>query len=236
MPPETPSSAPLTALAPSLWVADGPRVRMFGIPFDTRMSVVRLGDGGLWLHSPVPPTPALLEATSALGPVRHLIAPNKLHYLFIEAWRERAPGAAVWAAPGLAERNKAVHIDRELGDRAEAVWAEDLDQLIFAGSAILPEVLFLHRASRTLIATDIFQNHDPARDGWFWRQVKRGLGVVAPKGGTPREWRLSVRDRAAARESLERLLAWEFDRLVFSHGLCIDSGAHAWVERAFHWL
>ncbi|MFX7674953.1 DUF4336 domain-containing protein, partial [Acinetobacter baumannii] len=60
-------------VAGDLWIIDGHEVRKrsFGlrIPFPTRMTVVRLPDGGLWIHSPVAPDEALFEAIERLGSV-----------------------------------------------------------------------------------------------------------------------------------------------------------------------
>ena len=96
----------LKPVAPDVWIVDGPVIGMayfgFHVPFTTRMTVVRLGDGSLWLHSPTPAEPALLAAVDALGPVRHLIAPNKIHYWWIGDWKSRYPEATTWAAPGVA--------------------------------------------------------------------------------------------------------------------------------------
>ncbi|MCA9698453.1 MAG: hypothetical protein KC431_13065, partial [Myxococcales bacterium] len=150
-------------------------------------------------------------------------------------WLERFPEATSWAGPGLAQRVE-LRFDHELGEVAEPCWAEDLDQLLFAGSKFLPETVFFHRLSRSLIITDIFQSHEPQSDGWFWRTVKRLNAIAAPEGGAPRDWRLTVRDRKTARASRDRMLAWDFDRLVITHGRCTPTGAHPQVERAFAWL
>lgn len=93
------------AVAPDVWIVDGPEIR-FGppglkLPFPTRMTVVRLPDDGLWLHSPTPPTARLLESLQALGEVRFLVAPNTLHYWWLPDWAARFPDAGRYGAPGL---------------------------------------------------------------------------------------------------------------------------------------
>ena len=98
------------------------------------------------------------------------------------------------------------------------------------------EVVFFHRPSRSVIITDIVQNHDPAANSWFWRATKRLNGIVAPDGGCPRDWRLTVRDLDTARACRGRLLAWPTEQVLLTHGLCITEGAHAHLERAFAWL
>lgn len=226
----------MNRFAEGVFLIDGDPLRMLGIPFRTRMTAVVLADGGVWLHSPVAPTPERVEAIRSLGPIRHLVAPSTFHHLFVDAWHVQVPEARVWSVPGLAEREHARALDEVLGDEAPEFWREDLDQLVFRGSTVLLEVVFYHRASRTLILTDIVQNHEPSVDGWFWRTVKRVNGVSAPDGSAPRDWRLTVRDRDAARDCRDRMLAWPFERVVLAHGRCIEDDAHAHIERAFAWL
>jgi hypothetical protein len=43
----------LEPVGEGIWTLDGPAVRAYGFPFPTRMVVVRLSGGGLWLWSPI---------------------------------------------------------------------------------------------------------------------------------------------------------------------------------------
>lgn len=219
-----------------IWAVEGDRVRMLGIPFGTRMTVVRLSDGALWLHSPVAATTERVQAVDTLGRVGHIVAPNKFHHLFVAPWAERYRGATTWADAGLRARRPALAFDETLGTEPPAAWRDDIDQVFFGGTKILPETVFFHRRSRALIVTDIIQNHDPAQESRFWRLVKKLDGVLAPDGGSPRDWRLTVRDRDAARAARDRILAWDFDRLLLTHGICVEREARSFVERAFAWL
>ena len=99
----------------------------------------------------------------------------------------------------------------------------------------LDEVVFCHRASRTLIVTDLIQRHDADAQPWFWRIVKGWAGVLG-KGGTARDLRASFRDRDAARRSRELIMGWDFENLVISHGACMSGGAKPYVNDAFAWL
>jgi hypothetical protein len=209
---------------------------MLGVPFPLRMTAIRLPDGGVWLHSPVAATEARVSAVRGLGPVAHLVAPDRFHHLHLGPWQERFPEARLWAPPGLAKRREDLSFTGELDDAAPEAWRDVIDQVVFGGSRFIAEVVFLHRPSRTLLVTDIVQNHAPEADGVFWRMVKRWNGIAAPDGGCPLDWRLTVRDRAAARRAAKAILGWDFDRLVLCHGRCVPTGAHAFVERAFAWL
>lgn len=226
----------LEAYGPDIWLVDGDSLRFWGCPFTTRMTVIRLRGGALWVHSPVALNEARAEAVSALVPVAHLVAPNKLHHLFLGDWQARFPAAVSWAGPGVAARRPDLRFDRPLEEAPPAEWAADIDHTLFTGSRVLPEAVFFHRASRTLIFTDLIQNHDPAGEAPVWRWLKRAGGVLAPRGGVPRDLRLSMRDRDAARRALRAVLCWDFEHLVIAHGLCLRENARGFVESAFAWL
>jgi hypothetical protein len=234
----------LKPVAPGLWLVDGPIVRMAALggsaPFTTRMTVARLADGGLWCHSPIAPDPALFAAIDALGPVRHLVSPNKLHYAHIAAWKRRYPDAVAWASPGVRERAASqkieVSFDADLGETAEPAWAAEFDQLHFRGSRVFEEVVFLHRASATLILTDLIENFEAARLGTAMRWIARLGGVLDPDGKTPLDMRFTFRDRAAARACLQRVMDWRPQRVILAHGRCYLDHGEAELRRAFRWL
>jgi len=234
----------LKPVAPGLWLVDGSIVRMAALggsaPFTTRMTVAQLADGGLWCHSPVASDPALFAAVDALGPVRHLVSPNKLHYAHIAAWKRRYPDAVAWASPGVRERAASqkieVSFDAELGDAPEPAWAAEFDQLHFRGSRVFEEVVFLHRASATLILTDLIENFEAARLGTAMRWIARLGGVLDPDGKTPLDMRFTFRDRAAARACLQRVMDWRPQRVILAHGRCYLDHGEAELRRAFRWL
>ena len=72
---------------------------VFSLPFTTRMTVIRLPDGGLWLHSPTPLDDGLRAEIDALGPVAHIVAPNRIHYWWAGDWKQAYPQARTYAAP-----------------------------------------------------------------------------------------------------------------------------------------
>ena len=48
--------------------------------------------------------------------------------------------------------------------------------------------------------------------------------------------RLLIRDRAAAREQVDRMLAWRPERIVLAHGDIIEAGGEEVLRRAYAWL
>ncbi|MEM1046113.1 MAG: DUF4336 domain-containing protein [Pseudomonadota bacterium] len=222
---------------PDLWTLDGDNVRMFGVlPFTTRMTIVRLHSGGMWLHSPVQPTPERCAAVEKLGPVEHLVAPNKIHSLGIEPWKAEYPSAKVWASPGFSARHPDIAVDTLLTNDVDAPWSGEIDHCVVEGHAVLDEVVFLHRPSGTLIITDLIQKHEAAGETWVWRGVKHAAGILGKDGGVPLDIKLSVRDKAALRLSVDRILGWDFDNLVVAHGHCLQGGAKEAVRQAFDWI
>ncbi len=226
----------LEEFGPDLYVADGPTVSFLGFAYPTRMALARLTDGSVWVWSPIALDGALEREVDAIGPVRHIVTPNKLHHLFLRAWAARWPEARVYAPPGLAARTRDVRFDADLGDAAEADWSADIEQTIFRGSIAMAEVVFFHRPARAVIFGDLIQRFDPARARGLKGLVMRLDGLVGENGSTPREWRASFLRRAPARAALARVLAWRPERLVIAHGACARADATRIVARALAWI
>lgn len=216
-----------------LWVAEHP-LRAQGIEVGRRMTVVRLGDGGLWLHSVARLTPDVREWLDGLGAVRFVVSPSRMHSRWMEDYREAYPEAALIAAPGLPAHRPDLDFDRVLGDALDPAWARELDQIEFPIRGEYREIVFFHRSTRTLILTDLCFNM-PAGRGVVTTLTARLLGYYRDLGMS-RLVRALIADRAAAREAARRILAWDFDRVIVGHGDIVESGGHAAVERAFGWL
>ena len=228
-------------VAPGLWVVDAAPMRIMGAAVPVRMTVARLGDGGLWLHSPTRFSPALLGALKALGPVRHLVAPNVAHWTFLKGWQRACPDAATWAAPNLRRRLQVrlsrVRLDRDLGDGPPPEWAADLDQAVVPGGLGFREVAFLHRASRTAILTDLVLNLEDERVPAPTRAYARATGTRAPHGSTPRYLRPVIRlRRGDAAAAVRRVLAWAPERVLFAHGRPFEADGAERLRRAMAWL
>ncbi len=227
----------LRLFVPDLWIAEGPTTPFIaGFHYPTRMAVIRLADGGLFVWSPVALVPALKSEIDALGPVCCLVSPNLLHHLFLAEWKSAWPEARMFASPGLRRRRQDLAFDDDLGDAPAPLWAGQIDQALLHGSFVMTEAVFFHRASRTAIFADLIQNFPP---GWFsgWRGFLARLdGIVAPNPGAPREWRASFWRRDVARVSLRRILDWPIEKVIVAHGGCAEEDGAAFVRRAFSWL
>ena len=224
----------LEQLADGLWVEARPfRAGPF-LEIGTRMSVVRLADGGLFLHSLVELDDETREALERIGSVRFLVAGNLLHHLYLASAVKVFPQAELWGPPGLAGKRKDLRFEGVLGDEAPPGWRADLEQLAARGIPRMSEVAFLHRASRTLLVTDLCFNVRHS-DSFATRLFMRANGVYG-RFGPSRLLRSLVRDRPALRASVERILAWDFDRVVVTHGEVLERGGRDALRAGFAWL
>lgn len=226
----------LERIAEEVWIADGPTVSFFGFPYPTRVGVVRLPSGALWVWSPVGLDDALAAEVAALGEVRHLVEPNKIHHLALPEWKRRWPEARMYAPPGLAERFADLSFDAGLTDAVEPAFEGMIDQVVVRGSFVMEEVLFCHLPSRTAFVGDLIQKHDPQDFARWQAWVMKLDGMVGPDGRTPREWRATFTDRDAARAAIHKAIAWQPERVVIAHGAWAREDGARFLHDSLVWL
>lgn len=232
----------LKQLAEDVWIADGPEIQMrslgLTIPFPTRMTVIRLPSGEIWVHSPIAWHDCLAAAVAQLGRVSCLIAPNTLHYWYLPDWQKGFPAARSYCPPGLvAKTRRPTRIDEELGETAPRAWADSIAQCLVCGT-LLTEVDFFHHPSRTLILTDLIENFEPCRIHTRWlRWVIRLAGASDPDGKAPYDMQLNfLGHRHQVRSAVRRMIEWNPERIILAHGRCYDRDGLSELKRAFRWV
>jgi hypothetical protein len=215
-----------------LWVAESP-LRYLGLELGARMTVVRLPAGELLLHSPIAPTPELVQEVGALGPVAYLIAPNRFHHLFVADWQREFPHASIHTAPGVEGKRPDLSIAGVLGDGPDSSWASSLDQVLVRGVPMMNEVAFFHKESATLIATDLAFNIGPSSPR-LTRAAFRCLGCYGRLSPIRLE-RILARDRAAFGQALTCVMDWPFERVIVAHGEISETGGREGLERGYGW-
>lgn len=219
-------------LANGLWHQPAPQ-SFYGLHMGTRMTVVRLQDGGLLVHSPIALTPELQNEIDGLGPVRHIVAPSLFHHLYAGDWKSAYPDALLHAARGIAKRRKDLAIDQELRGEPHPEWSQDLDTKHLEG-AMFNETVFLHRPSRSLIVADLIENFETSSH-WPTRMYLKAAGVHG-KPGLSAPLRMVFRDKKRARRGMDEILGWDFDRLVLAHGNIIERGGNETLRDVYTWL
>ena len=218
----------LVSHAPGLWSHEFELDWL--VPIPVRMTVIRLADGALILHSPAPLGPALRAEIDALGRVGFVVVPET-HGKFAGEAAAAYPEAKLLAAPRPPRGRHDLAWAGTLDERAPDAWAGQVEVHLVRGFR-LNEVVLLHRPSRSLVMPDLcfhVQRSDSARARAFFR-----LNGMWRRFGPSRAIRLlAVSDRAAMRASLETILAWDFERIVPGHGDVLEHGGREALRAAW---
>ncbi len=209
-------------------------------PYTHRGVVIRLEDSSLFVHSPIRLTAEIRAAVDELGTVKHIVAPNHLHHLHIGDWSTAYPEAKLYGAPQLAAKRKDLTFAKILStDVPEPEWAGQIDQCLFGtGSGWLDEMVFFHRASRTVIFTDMVMDFDPAVFSPLTRRTTRWNQMYRH---TPRGIQFIHNfDRVVLRQSLATVQSWQPEHLTIAHSpwVCVDGKESVadLLNDAFDWL
>jgi len=231
----------LQSIADGIWIVEGSDVSFHGFPYPTRMVIVRLADGGLWIWSPVELSAEVLADLSRIGHVSHLVSPNRLHHLFLSQWRERFSQALLWGPASTIAKRPDLTFEPALTDEPPEAWSSEIDQAWFRGSSLLDEIVFFHKASGTAIFGDLVQAFGDRylRERWkpWQRTMARLLGITARAGAhAPLDMRLSFLGRRSAREARRKVLNWRPERIVMAHGEWQRHDGLPFIERSLAWL
>jgi hypothetical protein len=235
---------PLNTIKPvcnDVWIVDGPVIR-FGplflkMRFPTRMTIIRLAENRLFIHSPTALTPALKAEIEILGKVQWIVGPNRIHYWWIPDWKKAFGNADIFLAPRIEEQAAGrIPDDHSSLDRDEGYpWDSELQTISVTGR-YMTEFIFYHRASRTLVLTDLIENFEPRKLGSHWMQLLTWLGGVrAPHGGMPRDMRFTY-PRSELKAAVETMISLNPERVILAHGHWYETQATNELRRAFHWL
>ncbi|MDF0519493.1 SDR family oxidoreductase [Bradyrhizobium yuanmingense] len=234
------STASLSQVTDDIWIVDDKPINAAGLQLPVRMTVIRLSNGDLVLHSPVRYSPALRQELERLGTIRYLLAPNIAHWMFLPEWQRQLPQAAILAARGLAARGQVraagLRIDRELGDTTPEEWAADLET-VSVNAPMFSEIELFDRRSRTLVLTDIVQNLDPHHLSASNAAAANLLGIAKPDGKAPVYLRLLLRlGGRSVRVAAERLVKLAPERVIFAHGDWFETQGTARLRRSLRWM
>ncbi len=243
--PSEPKSG-LIEVASNIWTIEAKECVCYRPPMQPRYSythravVIRLNDDSLFILSPIQFTPDIRADIDQLGVVKYVVSPNHLHHLYMGDWSRAYPDAKLYASPRLASKRKDLTFYKTLStDTPEPEWSGQIDQCIFgSGNGWFDEIVFFHRASRTVVFTDMIMDFNEAifssisRVTTQWNQMYRH---------TPRGAQLAhIFDRASLRDSLKTVRAWEPEYAIVAHSpwLCVEGKKQVvdLLDSAFDWL
>jgi len=218
--------------AEGVWIASAPQ-KFFGWQLGTRMTVLKLRDGSLVIHSPIAIDDSLKRKIEEIGPVGHIVAPNIFHYLYAADAAAAFPRAKLHGPAGLRKKRPELHLDAVLGEQSEPAWRDDLETLEIQGT-MLEETVLWHKPSGTLVSADLVENFKTADD--WWTRLYLQVGGIHGKVGVSQMLRLAYRDRRKARRDIDQLLGWDFDKIILAHGEPIDTNGVEALRETYTWL
>ena len=219
-----------------IWIKEYP-INYSGAKFYSRMTVIRLSDEKLLIHSPCHIDSETKSEIDALGQTAHIVAPGNFHYLHVPSCQEAYPDAAVYLCPGIELKMPEIEFDWFLGDKAPQAWEADLEQCLIRGNKLMWEVAFYHRACKTLILVDVVENFTDDTPGTnLYLRISFKLFRMWNRPRPAPEYRMSWKHKAAARKSMEKILSWDFERVILSHGDLIEENAKETVRDSWRKL
>ena len=197
------------------------------------MTVIRLRSGELLVHSPCAFDDSLTAEVAALGRVAAIIAPGNLDWLQdVRSCQRAFPDAANLLAPGSRSGPRVSLSTSSLAMTAAAL-AGELSQVALQGTRSMPRSPSSprephphpRRPRRELHASDARHEliaPDPDSRPRHVEPTEPGTRVPVCLG----------RQGASAR-GMERILAWDFERVILSHGDIIQRDARQIVAQAW---
>ena len=221
----------LEQVAENVWSTPSPLVIFGVLQMNTRMTIIRLSDGTIWLHSLVPYNEELCEEIERIGKISYLVAPNCLHHLFVGEWMKRFPEAKSYAARGLDKKRSDLSFSHLLTEDFKAAWTEEISYVNLQGIPIVNECVFFHKASSTLIITDLFE-FMPNATGFTKFYAKVWFNGFYNRLRTPFIFKATIKDKPIFRASLEIIKQWNVKQVALCHHTIITDNAQEQVNKA----
>ncbi len=203
---------------------------LYGAELGIRMTIVHINDNELWLHSPVRYGENLAAQIATLGSVRSIVSPSKMHRLYLSEWIAAHPQAVHYAPVGMPLHAPGSKLPTTLSQMPPKEWHAQMEQHEVQGIPDLNEMVFFHPATRTLILTDLCFN---IREGALWTRLFFTLNGAWQRLTPTRIFQHFIQDRVAFRASVDRILRWDFDRIILSHGEIVERDGKALFRAAF---
>lgn len=202
--------------------------RVFGIEFARNVTLLRLQDGRVVIHSTAPFTEKDVAAIRAFGEPGWLVDATLLHDTFAKEGRAALTGVPYLAPDGFTEASGVATLPL---DPPPSDWAGEIEVLKLEGTTKNEHVLY-HPRSRTLVVADLFFSFPPETTGWARFFARRIMGLPQMLFGVSRFFRLLISDKEAFEQSVGKMLDWDFLRVVVAHREPLMAAARAAVGQA----
>jgi hypothetical protein len=202
--------------------------RVLGIDFARNVTLLRLSDGRVVVHSTAPFTPEDVARIRAFGEPAWLMDATLLHDTFAKEGRAALIGVPYLAPAGFSDVSG---IATQPLDPAPSDWGNEIDVLKLEGTKKKEYALF-QRRSCTLVVADVFFSFPPETGGWARFFARRIMGLPPTLFGVSRFFRMLISDKEAFQRSVRKMLDWDFERVIVGHREPVVSAAKEVVERS----
>ena len=221
----------LQQLAENVWLLKQP-LKFIGTEVGTRTTIIRLSDRSLWIHSPGPELPRFYQTFKQLGEVKYLVAPNPLHHMFLPTAMRMFPDATGYGPAAVQKKHPELSLTH-LEKQTPPEWNSEIEMLSLNEGLRLDEKVFYHPQSQTLLMTDLLFNMK-GKD-WPTRFMLYLEGVSDKLGCTRLVSIVLLKDRKQMRHLTEKILQWDFKRMIMCHGEVIENEAREGFTKAMAW-
>ena len=187
--------------------------RALGIDFRRNVTLLRLADGRVVVHSTAPFTEQDIAAIRRFGEPSWLVEATLMHDTFAKQARAALPDVPYLAPEGFA---KAAGVQTESLLPPPQEWNGEIDVFKIDGVRMNEHALF-HRRSRTLVVADMFFSFPDETSGWPRFFIQRIMRLPRLFGISLLYRRLVIQDKPAFERSMRTLLNLDFERLVVAH-------------------
>lgn len=213
-----------------IWIIEYP-IKYSGVKFSSRTTLIKLSDQSILIHSPCNISAELKDEILKLGDVSYIIAPGNFHHLHIKSAQQAFPKAKTYICQGIEKKQPDLKYDGFLSGNPIC---NDFEQQMTVGSKIMNEVAFLHKDTKTLILVDLIEN--------IGNKTKNiGLGIklwwfIFRMWNKPKpapEYQLGWQDKKLAAQALQKILSWDFEKIILAHGDLIVENAKEIAKTAW---
>lgn len=211
-----------------IWILEYP-LRFMGMDLFSRMTIIKLADGDLFVHSPCRINNALKNEIANIGKVRFIVAPGNFHHLQVTDFQQSYPDVETFICPGLERKRPDIKFEWILGNVPDPRWEKEIDQVLVRGTRFIWEAAFFHKPSKTLVLTDLlenigdnYQHHTGLLIQFWWKIIFKMWNNPKPAP----EYQIGWGNKRIVKECLSRILAWQADRIIIAHGELVEKNVN----------
>lgn len=192
------------------------------------VTVIRLQSGQTLVHSTAPFGDREIHSIRGIGEPGWLLEATNFHDTTAAAGRAAFPEIPYLVPEGFP---KATSLDASTISTGASALSEELEFIKIEGIPKLNEHAVFHKPSRTLILADLLFNL-PENAGAWTRWVLKTAARIRQFPGQSAYFRHFIKDEAAYQESLQKLAALDFEKIIFGHGTPIVDQAKSKFQTA----